>query len=412
MSSSFDDRESWPAGPAPRDDQDSACHCGPTAAGCENMILLGSLPDMDPHEGNTGAERAAATLGGSSFGGAASPLYRQMVEVRGNDANGDGMIRTDDGRAARQAETISHDAGRDGVPGEYRVDSTFIVYNTGVTFLNADGSTQTRALAVRIMQDTDGNTFLMSPPKGASPDEIEALTSQPIVAVSFPENGGCYDLCHDGIFTDRSCFPCFVRGTLIETERGAIAVENLVPGMKVLTRDRGAQPLRWIGSRVLCSKALAVSPHMRPIRIGRGALGNGLPQRDLLVSPQHRILVRSRIAQKMFGAPEVLVAAKQLLQINGIDVARDPPTVEYFHVLFDRHEVVLAEGAETESLYTGREALKSVGLGAQREIFALFPGLRDGDADGGPAGARILASGRMGRKLAVRHAQHGKALVH
>lgn len=389
--------------------QDCGC-CGPSGPGCENMILLGKLPDMDPYEYNIGAERAVSTLGGTSYGNATDPLFRKLVEVRANDENGDGVIRTNDGVNGRQAETITHDADGDGVPENYRVDSTFIVHNTSVTFQNTDGSTETRTLAVRVMQDNSGNTFLMPPPNGASQEEIEALTSKPIVSVSFPSNRNCYELCHDGIFVDRSCFPCFVRGTLIETEHGAVAIEDLVPGMRIMTRDRGLQPLRWIGSRVLCSKALAVNANMRPIRIRARALGNDLPRRDLLVSPQHRVLVRSRIAQKMFGAAEVLVAAKQLLQIEGIDIAQDMPSVEYFHFLFDRHEIVLSEGAETESLYTGREALKSVGLGAQEEIFALFPQLRD-RPDDSPEGARVLASGRMGRKLAVRHAQHGKALV-
>ncbi|HRM76080.1 MAG TPA: Hint domain-containing protein, partial [Paracoccus sp. (in: a-proteobacteria)] len=114
---------------------------------------------------------------------------------------------------------------------------------------------------------------------------------------------------------------------------------------------------------------------------------------------------------EMFGAPEVLVAAKQLLQIEGIDIAQDQAVVEYFHFLFDRHEIVLSEGAATESLYTGSEALRSVGHSAREEIFAIFPELRDRPEHMAAEGARHLASGRMGRKLAVRHAQHAKALV-
>lgn len=392
-------------------DPGSDCHCGPKAPGCENMILLGDLPEMDPCDGNIGAERAASTLGGTSYGTQADPLYRHLVEVRGNDQNGDGVIRTDDGHERSRAETISHDADGDGTAREYRIDTTFVVRNTEVTFLKPDGGTETCILPVRILQDTDGNTFLMPPPNGASPEEIEALTSQSIVSVSFPEDACNYDLCYSGIFTDRSCFPCFVRGTLIETEHGPVAVEDLAPGMRVLTHDRGPQPLRWVGSRALCSKTLQINPAMRPIRIVAGALGKDLPRRDLLVSPQHRILIRSRIAQKMFGAPEVLVAAKQLLQIEGIDIAHDQAVVEYFHFLFDRHEIVLSEGAATELLYTGSEALRSIGHHAREEIFAIFPELRDRPEDATCEGARLLASGRMGRKLAVRHAQHAKALV-
>ena len=121
------------------------------------------------------------------------------------------------------------------------------------------------------------------------------------------------------------------------------------------------------------------------------------------------MLVRSKIAQKMFGTDDVLVAAKQLCQIDGIDVAHDLAAVVYYHLLFDRHEVVISNGAETESLFTGPEALRSVGPAALAEILTLFPELADRDYQ--PAAARTLASGRLGRKLAVRHGQNAKPLV-
>ena len=131
-----------------------------------------------------------------------------------------------------------------------------------------------------------------------------------------------------------------------------------------------------------------------------------LPARDLLVSPQHRILVRSHIAQRMFGSHEVLIAAKQLLAINGIEqVAAD--TVTYFHILFDAHEIVLSNGAETESLYTGAQALKAVGPAARAEILALFPELRDTPAEA----ARCLVPGGRAQQLARRHARNGKDLI-
>ncbi|MFC0811098.1 Hint domain-containing protein [Paracoccus panacisoli] len=202
---------------------------------------------------------------------------------------------------------------------------------------------------------------------------------------------------------------CFAAGTMIETDRGAVAVEALAEGDLVVTRDNGLQPIRWIGSRSLSAQELAGNEKLRPIRIRAGALGHGVPAADLLVSPQHRVLVRSKIAQKMFGTDEVLVAAKQLCQIDGIDIAHDLAAVVYYHLLFDRHEVVISNGAETESLFTGPEALRSVGPAALAEILTLFPELADRDYQ--PAAARTLASGRLGRKLAVRHGQNAKPLV-
>lgn len=204
---------------------------------------------------------------------------------------------------------------------------------------------------------------------------------------------------------------CFTAGTLIATDRGEVPVEMLVPGDLVRTRDAGLQPVRWIGRRELSAGELERAPSLRPIRIRAGALGAGTPSADLVVSPQHRVLVRSKIAVRMFGAEEVLVAAKQLLQLDGIDIAEDMADVTYVHFLCDDHQVVFSNGAETESLYTGPEALKAVGPAALAEIFVLFPELRDRDPAALPQPARILASGRMGRRLAVRHADKGRPLV-
>lgn len=201
---------------------------------------------------------------------------------------------------------------------------------------------------------------------------------------------------------------CFGADALIETDRGPVPAGGLSVGDLVRTRDAGLQAIRWIGSSRLSAAQLAANPNLRPIRIRAGALGDGLPSTDLVVSPQHRVLVRSRIAQKMFGTDEVLVAAKQLCQLDGIDIAEDLDSVTYVHFLFDDHQIVFSNGAETESLFTGDVALNSVGPAALEEILTLFPELRTGAV---PAPARVLASGRMGRKMATRHLQNQRALV-
>ncbi|MBA4489846.1 Hint domain-containing protein [Paracoccus sp. S1E-3] len=201
---------------------------------------------------------------------------------------------------------------------------------------------------------------------------------------------------------------CFGADTMIRTAKGEVEARSLSVGDLVETRDAGMQAIRWIGRRSFDSADLTEHPNLRPIRITRGALGSGLPEMDLIISPQHRMLVRSKIAQKMFGAMEVLVAAKQLCQLDGIDVAEDLTEVSYVHFLFEDHQIVLANGAEAESLHTGAEALKSVGPAAVEEIFAIFPELRQGRPR--PA-ARMLPSGRLGRKLVVRHLQNRKPLV-
>ena len=95
--------------------------------------------------------------------------------------------------------------------------------------------------------------------------------------------------------------PCFAAGTLIRTERGEVRVEALVPGNRVVTADNGLQPVRWVGVRRLDAGVLDQHPALRPVRIRRGVLGAGLPVADLVVSPQHRVLVRSANSAEVAG---------------------------------------------------------------------------------------------------------------
>ncbi len=202
---------------------------------------------------------------------------------------------------------------------------------------------------------------------------------------------------------------CFVRGTMIRTETGDVAVERLQRGDMVLTSDNGAKPILWIGSRVLDAARLKASPKLYPIRIKAGALGGGCPEADLYVSPQHRVLVRAKVAERMFGRAEVLVAAKQLLLIDGIDYVTDFDEVEYFHILFDQHEIVCSNGAETESLYTGPQALKSVTPEQREEILELLPELADLDYTA--KSARQILSGRQGRRLSYRLHKNAHSVI-
>lgn len=201
---------------------------------------------------------------------------------------------------------------------------------------------------------------------------------------------------------------CFTSGTLIATPAGERLVEDLRVGDLVMTRDNGPQPVRWVGRRHVTGAEIAANPALAPVRIAAGALGPNLPARDLLVSQQHRVLVRSAIAARMFDAQELLVAAKHLAEVEGIDILADADGVTYVHVMFAAHEVVVSNGAETESLYPGPQALLALGEAAE-EIFTLFPQLRDADEDF--PGARPFVSGRKARQLAARHVANGQPLA-
>ncbi|SFA54555.1 Hint domain-containing protein [Paracoccus halophilus] len=204
---------------------------------------------------------------------------------------------------------------------------------------------------------------------------------------------------------------CFVAGTLIETAKGPVAVQDLKPGDLVRTRENGFKPVIWIESQKLDAALLAAMPHLCPIRIRAGAMGRDLPQRDLLVSPQHRMVVRNAIVARMFDQSEVLVAAKHLQHLDGIETVLPEEGVEYFHFLLDQHEVVYAEGAESETLYTGPESLKSLDPDARREVLALFPQLAVLDHDALPARAGYFAEGRRARRMAERAARNSVALL-
>jgi hypothetical protein len=165
---------------------------------------------------------------------------------------------------------------------------------------------------------------------------------------------------------------CFVTGTLILTPTGDVPIEALCLGDLVVTRDHGPQPIRWIGR-----KRVSGMGKFAPIRFAPGAMGNA---RALLVSPQHRMVVRDWRAQLYFGQDEMLVAAKRLAVCDRIHVC-PMPEVDYLHLMFDRHEIILAEGAQTESFHAGGE-LAAVDADLRAELSELFPDLPAGKLHG------------------------------
>ncbi len=168
--------------------------------------------------------------------------------------------------------------------------------------------------------------------------------------------------------------PCFTPGAMIATPKGEVPVERLRDGDKVITRDNGIQEIRWTGMRTLNRQDLAEAPNLKPILIAAGSLGDNLPERDMLVSPQHRMLVTGDASQLHFDDSEVLVAARHLTGKSGITVV-DAMRMTYIHFMFDRHEVVLSDGVWTESFQPGDQSLGGMGKEAWDEMLALFPEL-------------------------------------
>ena len=184
--------------------------------------------------------------------------------------------------------------------------------------------------------------------------------------------------------TDYSEFiACFCRDTLIRTEHGARAVQDIEIGDKVWTLDHGLQPVRWIGARSVPGLG-----NFAPIRIRKGALGNS---RDLRVSPQHRMLISDWRAEMLFGEKQVLAPAKQL--VNDRTIIRDEAEIaHYVHLLFDRHEIIWAEDCLSESFYLSDLSLSAQDEEQQEELLSLFPEMAAGGAPNAPLARMALKS--------------------
>lgn len=273
------------------------------------------------------------------------------------------------------------------------ISGSFVTGATGTFTRDSDGMMiQFGGLGQPTLQD------LLS-----SPDPVGSYDTLSVGSPTSPgESGTIGNISFSGFEVVSFNVICFARGTRIRAERiraengaGAaedlaedlavedLAVEDLAIGDLVDTRDHGAQPIRWIGSRrVPALGALA------PVVIKAGAMGN---DRDLTVSPQHRMLVTGWRAELLFGENEVLVAAKHLVNGDTIYVA-DGGEIEYFHILFDTHELVMANGAWSESFHPGEIGLGAMDSAARHEIYTLFPELQtDTDAFGSAARTTIKA---------------------
>ncbi|ETW13803.1 hypothetical protein ATO8_07231 [Roseivivax marinus] len=186
---------------------------------------------------------------------------------------------------------------------------------------------------------------------------------------------------------------CFTPGTRIAMADGTTArVEDLREGAMVQTKDSGAQEIRWIGCRRMSGARLFAMPRLRPIRIRAGALGVERPDDEVLVSPDHRIVVRGHVARALFNTPEVLVSARDL--VNGDTVVTDVTVkeVSYIHLLLPRHEIVFANNVETESFHPGQSALETLAPSDLARLRALMPGIDHAPHAYGATARRNLTS--------------------
>lgn len=277
------------------------------------------------------------------------PTAVTVISITLNDADGDGFISPNG-----TDQVNGSDVTRVWVGDTVTIDGVQI---TGVTFYTADGS--------RYFTPNDGS--VLSPGTANSVTYVTNSTQMPVGDLGPP---------------------CFTSGTMIATLDGDVPVEDLQIGDMVLTKDRGAQPVRWIGQRAVSGQG-----DFAPILIKAGALGN---DRDLRVSPQHRMLLADWRAELFCGEGEVFCAANKLL--NDSTIRRAPcDQVEYFHLMFDHHEVIFAEGAPSESFLVG-EYLCGDNSALLNELQALFPDIENSASHNTPA--RYIVRGYEGLALA------------
>lgn len=223
----------------------------------------------------------------------------------------------------------------------------------------------------------------------------DGLVTYPMILLALPDSGALLVLAEGGLppqntdlwvsdatIDHRQIAPrpeggviCFTPGTLILTPQGPRAIQALRPGNLVFTRDNGAQAVLWTGQRHISATRLRLMPHLCPIRLRSHALGQGRPDPDLLVSPQHRMLIKGRAAQALFHEDEVLVMAEDVVNDTTITVDRRVREVTYIHVLLERHSVIWANGLESESFHPANAASDSMDAAQRAGLASVLPSL-------------------------------------
>jgi len=182
---------------------------------------------------------------------------------------------------------------------------------------------------------------------------------------------------------------CYTEGTLILTPSGEVPIETLAVGDLVMTAEGKAEPILWIGARVM--EFYDHQSMHRPVLIKRGALGAGRPTRDLAVSPQHCLLIDMPADPPVFGTKAAFARAKFLTGLPGVRVMKGKKRARYVTFLLARHQLVQANGAWSESFYPGHMGLKMLPAAKRREVENILSERRTSpDCGYGPRAARVL----------------------
>lgn len=261
-------------------------------------------------------------------------------------------------RAARAARKLAHLPRRDATIPHDADD----VPSDG--FVISDGSSHFTLIPIEVRSARE--PLLWCPDGVPQPD-------RPYVVIRVPQEAG-------GIIRHTSDQSgeviCFAAGSRIRTQEGHKLVETLQPGDHVQTRDNGSQEILWVGSKRITGARLLAMPELRPIRMRANALDQDVPDGDLLVSPQHRILYRGRNAQALFNADEVLITARDMVNDHSVLVDHSVREVTYIHLMLAEHQILWANGVATESFHPAQTSLSTIAPDQRRDLLELLPHIR------------------------------------
>lgn len=315
-----------------------------TPAGIPAGDLTGDTHANDPAA--PGYSSGATTWIGQTFtfnGGAPTTL-----DITDDDNNfEDGYVETG------APQTLTSDVTIDGTT--YAAGS---VVENEFSLINAAGQ---EIYVVRIGGVNVGFTYAA----GEEPTATETFTAQQGL------DGAAYDNA-DGASTTAEPYAnvmCFAAGTLIETTDGTRAVETLSAGDLVKTLDHGPKPILWM--RTSDQPLDSVADDGMPVLISKGALGTRYPGSDLVVSPQHRILVGGAQLGDFFES-EALAPAKALTGLPGVRHMQGKRQITWVHFAFETHEVVHSNGCLTESLLLGPMVINGMTAAERRQVSRIF----------------------------------------
>jgi len=326
----------------------------------------------------------------------------------GNDAIYGGM-GTDSVDGGTGSDTLTGGAGDDTITGGAGAD-LFFGFGDGATDVIGDFEKTQDVIDLRFIFDTIASVRAATTenPDGTLTIDLSQGTMTPGVT-GFLVVEDTSGLLSTDLTSTNVLVLCFVAGSRITTPMGARRVEALRAGDKVTTRDGTDAKIHWVGSAIVTPSDMEESEKLRPILFAPGALGPAAPDRPLRLSRQHRVLISSPIAARMFDSTDVLVAAKDLTPLPGVTIDTSPGPVHYVHILLDTHQTICADGVWCETMLPGPMVQHAVDDAQWQEICAIFD-VECWSMDV-PRSSAPIVQGKRSRTLISRHLKNNKPLA-